>query len=243
MSCRRESRSSTRGGDERGGGEGSTKRGSRDNSNDVDRVCAEGNSRRSLLRRRRGMETGIRLVCEGRHSRGSPVPFGVCALPWSREKRFARFQRETRGGCGGEAEDVEDPFRRRPQREHRGRERRRTPTADQPARLDGRRDALRHLYRRRPSSPSLLSVSHFTPPKWEKETILQFFTSSIDAGSRATSPSFTFDIAKYESGDVLFRLKWLSMKERIFLLYFFKIAQMFLWRQYMIIFYINNIII
>lgn len=99
-SCRRESRSSTRGGDECG-------------------VCQEGQqaarvtvttstglARRVtpvgvVLRRRRGMETGIRLVCEGRHSRGSPVPFGVCALPWSREKRFARFQRETRGGNVG----------------------------------------------------------------------------------------------------------------------------------------------
>lgn len=90
------------------------------------------------------------------------------------ERSVLLVSREKREEDVGEAEDVEDPFRRRPQREHRGRERRRTSPADQPARLDGRRDALRHLYRRRPSSPSLLSASHFTPPKWEKETILQF---------------------------------------------------------------------
>lgn len=132
--------------------EGSTKRGSRDNSNDVDRVCAEGNSRRSLLRRRRGMETGIRLVCEGRHSRGSPVPFGVCALPWSREKRFARFQRETRGGCGG----------------GRGRGRsfppkatERTPGKGETENTDGRPTGAAWRTSRRPTSP--LSPTPFLP--------------------------------------------------------------------------------
>lgn len=84
----------------------------------------------------------------------------------------------------------------------------------------------------------------------EERNDLAVFTFSIDAGSRATSPSFAFDIAKYESGDVLFRLKWPSMKERsIFLLYSFKIAQMFLWRCIIIFFFFtitifyNNLII
>jgi len=158
-----------------------------------------------VLQRRRGMETGIRLVCEGRHSRGSPVPFGVCALPWSREKRFARFQRETRGGNVGRQRTWKILFA----------EGYRMPGKGETENTAGRPTGAAWRTSRRPTLP--LSPTPFPHlSSWPLASLLlngrkkrscSFYVSSIDAKSRATSPSFTFDIAKYEPGDVLSRLK------------------------------------
>lgn len=218
MSCRRESRSNMRGGDKRGGGARRGAASTRGNSNDVDGVGAEGNSRRSLLRRRRGMETGIRLVCEGRHSRGSPVPFGVCALPWSREKRFARFQRETREGRG-EAERTWKILSAEGHRENTEVER------DEEHRRPTNRRGLTDV-----ATPYVTFIADALPLfSWP-------LTSLLLNGRKKRSRSFYIFYrcriasyfsffhfrhrAKYQSRDAFFPSKWLSMKERsIFLLF------------------------
>lgn len=121
-SCRRESRSSTRGGDERGGVQrGATS--SQGNSNDVDRVGAEGNSRRSSppAAKRDGNGNTIGLW-------GSPFT-GVAGAVWSLRssliprEAFRSFPERNERRKRREAKDVEDPFRRRPQNTREGRDR------------------------------------------------------------------------------------------------------------------------
>lgn len=190
---------------------------SQGNSNDVDRVGAEGNSRRSSppAAKRDGNGNTIGLW-------GSPFT-GVAGAVWSLRssliprEAFRSFPERNERRKRREAKDVEDPFRRRLQNaregrdgEHRRPTNRRGLTDVATPYVTFIADAL---------SPSLLLASCFTPPKWEKETIPQFLRFFYRCRIASYFSFFHFRHRQIRAWRCTFSFKTpISMKERSTLL-------------------------